>query len=336
MSEKQYQTLSSELPSHLSRPHRQSSKLKLSIISACILLPLLPLLALFTDWDLPLPDLTSFVHKCGSSRPIYTASELAQAKCPKQPPALNIGSDWNPLNDDDFAHLAAIRLSKAVQIKTESFDDLPYNTTDPRWDKHYKFSEFLESEYPKLFSDPIQHEFVNTHGHLFTWKGSDEGLAPILLMAHIDTVPVLGATLDQWTFPPFEGKISVDATKDTPGTWIWGRGSSDCKNSLLGIYNAVEKLINDGFKPERTILIANGFDEEVSDGIADDEECGANPRLADRGARLNSPRRFKSDTASSLSLSSSTRDSRASRKSSAGHSLRSEWRRRALSTLISR
>jgi hypothetical protein len=26
---------------------------------------------------------------------------------------------------------------------------------------------------------------VNTHGHLFTWKGSDESLKPLLLMGHI-------------------------------------------------------------------------------------------------------------------------------------------------------
>lgn len=263
MSEKQYQPLSSGLPSSAASPAYRPGKLRMSIIGACILLPLLPLLAVITDFELPLPDLPSFVHHCSSSTPVYSAVELAQAKCPKQPPALSVGSNWNPLTDDDFAHLAATRLSKAVQIRTESFDDLPMNASDPLFDKHYKFSEFLEAEYPKLFSDPIRHEYINTHGHLFTWKGSNEDLAPILLMAHIDTVPVLGATLDQWTFPPFEGKISVNATNETPGTWIWGRGSSDCKNSLLGIYNAVERLVDEGFKPERTIMIANGFDEEV-------------------------------------------------------------------------
>ena len=265
MSEKNYQALSQVegLPQPAGQPAYKAGKLRLSIIGACLFLPLLPLLALVSDWDLPLPSLPSLQHDCSHSEIIYTAAELAQAKCPKQPPSLNVGSDWNPLNDDEFARLAAARLSKAVQVKTESFDDLPMNATDPRFDKHYKFSEFLESEYPKLFSDPIKHEYVNTHGHLFTWKGSNEKLAPILLMAHIDTVPVLGATLDQWTFPPFEGKVSVDATPETPGTWIWGRGSSDCKNSLLGIYNAVERLVDEGFKPERTIMIANGFDEEV-------------------------------------------------------------------------
>ena len=230
--------------------------------AAVLLLPLLWYLVTRVPTFTP-PSLPS-VGGFSSSAPVYTAAQLAQAKCPAQPPALNVGSNWNPSEDDAFAALAAKRLSSAVQINTVSFDDLPLDATDPIFDKHYKFSKFLESEYPKLFKAPISHEYINTHGHLFTWPGKNKDLPPILLMAHIDTVPVLEATLAQWTYPPFEGKISVNATKDTPGTWIWGRGSSDCKNSLLGIYNAVEKLIDEGFEPERTILIGNGFDEEVS------------------------------------------------------------------------
>lgn len=247
--------------------------------AAVLLLPLLWYLVTRVPTFTPpcLPSVGGF----SSSAPVYTAAQLAQAKCPAQPPALNVGSNWNPSEDDAFAELAAKRLSSAVQINTVSFDDLPLDATDPIFDKHYKFSKFLESEYPKLFKAPISHEYINTHGHLFTWPGKNKDLPPILLMAHIDTVPVLEATLGQWTYPPFEGKISVNATKDTPGTWIWGRGSSDCKNSLLGIYNAVEKLIDEGFEPERTILIGNGFDEEVS---------GPRRVLASRNGRLISDR----------------------------------------------
>ncbi|ORY33967.1 putative Gly-X carboxypeptidase [Naematelia encephala] len=200
-----------------------------------------------------------------SSKPThhYTAAQLESAKCPIQPAPLNVGNDWNPLTDPTYAELAAKRLSKSVQLDTESFDNFPLDPKDSVYDKHYKLSHWLESEYSKLFSDPIKHEYVNTHGHLFTWQGSKPELKPILLMAHTDTVPVLAATLDQWTFPPFDGTIAVNATPNTPGTWVWGRGVSDCKNSLLGIYGAVERLVSEGFTPERTILISNGFDEEI-------------------------------------------------------------------------
>ena len=65
---------------------------------------------------------------------------------------------------------------------------------------------------------------VNTHGHLFTWTGTNKALQPIILMAHEDVVPVLPATLDKWTYPPFEGKVD--------DKWVWGRGAADCKNQV--------------------------------------------------------------------------------------------------------
>ncbi|KAJ9118393.1 hypothetical protein QFC24_006222 [Naganishia onofrii] len=126
--------------------------------------------------------------------------------------------------------------------------------TDPRWEPHFKFQKFLEDEYPGVY-ETLKHEMVNTHGHLFTWEGSDKALQPLLLMAHSDVVPVLPATLEKWTYPPFEGK--------TDDEWVWGRGSADCKNQLMGIMNAVEKLVQECFKPERTIILSFGFDEEI-------------------------------------------------------------------------
>ncbi|BEI91918.1 uncharacterized protein CcaverHIS019_0407380 [Cutaneotrichosporon cavernicola] len=190
------------------------------------------------------------------------AAELKEAACPPQPEPLNVGPVWEPWADETFAHKAAERLSKAVQINTVSTDDLPDDPTDPRFDGHYKFAEYLEAEYPTIY-EHLEHENVNTHGHLFTWKGTDESLKPIFLMAHVDTVPVNPETVGQWTFPPWSGEISYDATPETPGTWIWGRGASDCKNSLMGILHAVEKLVNEGFTPGRTVLIGYGFDEEI-------------------------------------------------------------------------
>ena len=207
-------------------------------------------------------DISPFTHHC-HGHPKYTTADIAAASCPAQPPALNVGSNWDPLTDSAYASLAANRLSKSVQINTVSFDDLPANASDSRFDKHYVFSHFLETEFPKLFNQPMKHEYINVHGHLFTWQGSNPDLKPMVLMAHTDTVPVLEATLGKWTYPPFEGTLSHDATPDTPGTWVWGRGSSDCKNSLLGIFGALERLVTEEFEPKRTILVANGFDEEV-------------------------------------------------------------------------
>lgn len=198
-------------------------------------------------------------HSCGD----HTAA-LATAQCPTQPPAIQVKNDWDPLHDELYAELAARRLSQAVQHETISYDDfvsLPAN--DTALDKHYVFADWMYNEYPKVFNT-LKHEVVNYHGQLLTWQGKNASLQPIILMAHTDVVPVAQDTLGSWTFPPFEGTIATNATKDTPGTWIWGRGASDCKNQLMGILGATERLVSDGFEPERTIIIASGFDEEVS------------------------------------------------------------------------
>ncbi|WWD17284.1 hypothetical protein CI109_101724 [Kwoniella shandongensis] len=238
------------------KPQAQPKRVKRSPLAQ--LIPLFALL--YIAWT-SAPTLLS--HLPNSTSSASSAALLDAAKCPAQPIPLNVGTDWDPLNDEIYASLAAKRLSKSVQYPTESYDNMPLNASDPIFDKHFAFAGWLENEFSKIFNSPVKHEVINVHDHLFTWKGSNPDLKPIVLMAHTDTVPVLPATLDQWTFPPFEGKITEDATPETPGTWIWGRGSSDCKNSLLGIYGAVERLVSEGFQPERTIIISNGFDEEV-------------------------------------------------------------------------
>lgn len=97
---------------------------------------------------------------------------------------------------------------------------------------------------------------VNTYGILIEWKGKDESLKPYLFMAHQDVVPVLPATEDKWKYPPFSGHFD--------GRFIWGRGASDCKNNLIGILEAFETLLEKEYTPERSVLAAFGFDEEIS------------------------------------------------------------------------
>jgi carboxypeptidase PM20D1 len=90
---------------------------------------------------------------------------------------------------------------------------------------------------------------------LFTWKGKKPALAPILLMAHMDVVPVVPGTERSWSHGPFSG--------DVAGGYVWGRGSIDDKGSLVMILEAAERLAKIGFVPDRTIMFAFGQDEEV-------------------------------------------------------------------------
>jgi carboxypeptidase PM20D1 len=76
----------------------------------------------------------------------------------------------------------------------------------------------------------------------------------VLLMAHQDVVPVEDAAA--WRHPPFGGVIADG--------YVWGRGAIDDKQAVMGIMEAVELLLAEGFAPPRTVYLAFGHDEEAS------------------------------------------------------------------------
>ncbi|KAF1845211.1 carboxypeptidase S [Cucurbitaria berberidis CBS 394.84] len=159
------------------------------------------------------------------------------------------------LKSETFRNIEIKRLSGAVQIPTQSFDDMGDVGADPRWDIFYSFADYLRKTYP-LTHATLQLEKIHEHGLLFSWAGTDPSLKPSLLMAHQDVVPVPDSTVGQWQFPPFAGHYD--------GKFIWGRGASDCKNQLIAILSAVEALISADFAPQRTLILSFGFDEEIS------------------------------------------------------------------------
>ncbi|KAG2121218.1 hypothetical protein BD769DRAFT_1671694 [Suillus cothurnatus] len=143
-------------------------------------------------------------------------------------------------------------LGGAVRIPTETFDDMG-DVTEPVWEKFLPLHDYLKDSFPLLHSN-LELTKVNTYGLLYVWKGSDSDLKPLLLAAHQDVVPVLETTINEWQHPPFSGYFD--------GESLWGRGSCDDKSGLIGIMSAIESMLESGFKPTRTVVIASGFDEE--------------------------------------------------------------------------
>jgi len=142
------------------------------------------------------------------------------------------------------------RLAEAIRFKTVS-----YQTADEFNGQGFRnFHVFLEKSFP-LVHRHLGKEAVNEHSLLYTWKGKDEGLKPILLLAHLDVVPVDPETEKLWTQAPFAGTIADG--------YVWGRGAMDDKASVLGMLEAVEYLLREGFAPERTVYLAFGHDEEI-------------------------------------------------------------------------
>lgn len=146
---------------------------------------------------------------------------------------------------------AAARLGEAIRARTiSSHDDAQQNA-----DQFAQLHAMLQARYPRAHA-VMQREVVGGLSLLYTWKGSDEKLAPMLLMAHQDVVPVAPGTEGDWQEPPFAGTV-----KDG---FVWGRGAWDDKGNLIAQMEAIELLAAGGFQPKRTIHLAFGADEEVS------------------------------------------------------------------------
>jgi len=145
---------------------------------------------------------------------------------------------------------AAQRLGEAIRFRTVTHQN-PAEDEVAEWERLHAW---LQQSYPAAHA-AMQRELVDGRSLLYTWTGRDPKAAPILLMAHQDVVPVSPGTEGDWTEPPFSG-----AVKDG---WIWGRGSSDDKGSLVALMEAAESLAAAGFQPARTVLFAFGHNEEV-------------------------------------------------------------------------
>jgi carboxypeptidase PM20D1 len=152
--------------------------------------------------------------------------------------------------DVAIASGAAERLAGAVRIPTISHADSAAFDAGAFSALH----EYLKQQFPRVHAE-LQRDTVATHSLLYTWRGSDPSLKPILLMAHQDVVPVEPGTEAQWEQPPFAGTIADG--------FVWGRGAIDNKSAVVGILEAVEMLLAEGYRPQRTVLLAFGHDEEI-------------------------------------------------------------------------
>jgi len=175
-----------------------------------------------------------------------------------------------PATDVAVPEGAAERLAGSLRIPTVSHED-PAAFDAPSF---HALHAYFEAAFPRVHSQ-LRRETAGTYSLLYTWPGSDDSLKPILLMAHLDVVPVEPGTESQWQADPFGGRIADG--------FIWGRGAIDNKSAVVATLEAVEMLLGEGFRPARTVYLAYGHDEETG-GTRGAREIAA--LLARRGVQL--------------------------------------------------
>ncbi|QWF21896.1 M20/M25/M40 family metallo-hydrolase [Nocardioides sp. LMS-CY] len=145
-------------------------------------------------------------------------------------------------------HRAVAKLQSLIRIPTVSYPD--WSLVDSG-----AFDEFVaehERQFP-LLHERLELTRIDTHGLLFHWRGRGDD-RPVVLMAHLDVVPVDDGA--PWQHPPFGAEIHDGA--------IWGRGTLDDKGQLVAVCEAVETLLEQGFVPAQDVWLSFGCNEEVS------------------------------------------------------------------------
>lgn len=142
------------------------------------------------------------------------------------------------------------RFAKSLTFKTISHQ-IPWEF---RGTAFTEFHAYLSESFPKVHA-ALKREVINDFSLMYTWAGSDTSLPPIVLLAHMDVVPVDSGSAQLWTHDPFAGTVADGR--------VWGRGALDDKSSVMAILETTEALLAEGWSPKRTLHFCFGHDEEL-------------------------------------------------------------------------
>src|SRR5688500_13117329 len=87
------------------------------------------------------------------------------------------------------AKFAAARLAQALPFRTISYQDRSQFSRDAFSGLH----QYLVKTFPETHR-ALQRELINDYSVLYTWVGTEPALPPILLLGHLDVVPVEAGT----------------------------------------------------------------------------------------------------------------------------------------------
>lgn len=142
------------------------------------------------------------------------------------------------------------KLRAIVAIPTVSHRDP--GRSDP--ESFTRLREVMAELWPRVHA--LETTDVGRHGLLIRWPGRSPD-QPVVLLAHLDVVPVVTG---DWSHDPFGAEIADGS--------VWGRGTLDDKGCVAAILEAVEGLLADGEVPARDVWLSLGSDEETTGASA--------------------------------------------------------------------
>ncbi|MGE4454695.1 MAG: M20/M25/M40 family metallo-hydrolase [Sphaerochaeta sp.] len=119
------------------------------------------------------------------------------------------------------------------------------------WKEFAHLATVLQKSFPHCETKRIRDQEIGPYNLVYRFPGENTKQEPALLTAHLD---VVGATEQQWSHPPFKGTLD--------STYLYGRGSFDCKLQVISILSAFEALLEQNQQPKTTWYVAFGCDEE--------------------------------------------------------------------------
>ena len=160
----------------------------------------------------------------------------------KMPEAVVAAEDEEIHEEDTVRHMQAL-----IRCRTVSSSD-PEKEDPKEFDR---LTGLLPSLFPNVHK-VCEFTMPSTRSLVFRWKGKDSSSSAVL-MAHYDVVPVHEPS---WSKPPFDAIIEDGV--------MWGRGTIDTKSTFLGILEAADTLIREGYQPQHDLYLCFSGTEEVN------------------------------------------------------------------------
>lgn len=194
---------------------------------------------------------------------IFLAVILVRAAMFRPLPEPEIQADEIVVNEEKIvADMADMIRCKTVSYREEEKIDR---------EEFRKFEALLKERFP-LVHKACTFEKVGKTGLMYHLKG-ECNTSPSVFMAHYDVVPVVE---EGWDKPAFDAIIEDGV--------MWGRGTLDTKGTLLGVLEAAEQLLAEGFCPKQDMYLAFSGEEEINGDSCTDmvtwlEKRGVKPAM---------------------------------------------------------